>query len=125
MSPEEIDKLYPLFFNGDPKMKTICGLPGNANVKSVNDLVVIDTIHGFRYPQVDEGVDDILLLPRWAVLEKQPNQASVQAALDELQQVTKRSLSRGKKRIVSFQSSGSMYLTPGAYPRRNGHGLQV
>ena len=42
MSPEEIDKLYQLFLNGDPKMKTISGLPVNANEKSVNDLVIID-----------------------------------------------------------------------------------
>ena len=91
----------------------------------MKDLVVIDTIHGFRYPLIDQGVDDILLLPRACILENQPKQDAVQAALDALQLSTKKSLFRGKKRIVSFQSPGSMYLTPGAFPRRNGHGFQV
>ena len=102
-----------------------CGLPLNSHVQPVNDLVVIDTVHGFRYSLLDQWVDDILLLPHSCILENQPKQDAVQAACDALYLSTKKSLLRGMKRIVSFQSPGLMYLTPGAFPRRNGHGFQV
>ena len=38
---------------------------------------------------------------------------------------SKRSLIRGKKRIVSFQSPSSIYLNPGFFPQSNGHGFQI
>ena len=124
MSRDTIEALHPLFFSGNPGSKdTIIGVPINSNVRPVTDLTTVDTKCGFRYPMNHDEEDQILLLPRAAILEGHPRVKDLLNALDAAQDMSGSSLERGSERIVAFQSKGSKYINPGAYPDRGGKGI--
>jgi hypothetical protein len=125
-SAELIKNSPPIFFCEDDSIQ-IDGIPAGSIVKSVQSLIVIDTIYGFKFPLEDSIRDDILLIPREEAIQEQPNHALLLEAFDKVSEITKkRGVQRGKNRIVSFQEgSNCKYLTPGIYPERASTGTAI
>ena len=115
----------PIFFNGNPKIAEIPGVPNPSITYPVTKLTIVDTCHGFRFPLEDKGVDDVLLLPRRFIMDSQPNQELLLNALESAERKTHATLTRGTKRIIAYQTKGAKYITPGIYPKRNGTGLEM
>ena len=123
MTKEDItSKKVPIFFNGNPTIPQIQGVPSPCIVYPVTHLTIVDTQHGFRYPLDDQGVDDVILLPRRFIMNSQPKQELLLNALESAEDKTPTTLTRGKKRVVAYQTKGAKYITPGVYAKRAGTG---
>lgn len=122
-----IQNSKPIFFCGDGS-NHIDGIPQGSIVMSVQDLVIVDTIYGFKFPmEATSSRDDIVLVRRSDAIEHQPNHRLVLEAFELISDITKSSgVKRGKGRIVSFQEgSNGKYLTPGIFPERACRGTGI
>jgi hypothetical protein len=127
LSASFIQNSKPIFFCGDGS-NHIDGIPQGSIVMSVQDLVIVDTIHGFKFPlEATSSQDDIVLVCRSDAIEHQPNHRLVLEAFELISDITKSSgVKRGKGRIVSFQEgSNGKYLTPGIFPERACRGTGI
>lgn len=119
---------FPVFFCGDGSSH-IDGIPSDSTVIAVDNLFVIDTIDGFKFPFDPDEQDKVLLVRRREVVAEnfQPNHPRLLDALDAISNLTKNSgLKRGKDRIVAFQEgSNNKYLTPGIFPLRTACGTGI
>jgi hypothetical protein len=119
----------PIFFCGDGSGK-IDGIPKDAIVRNVcSDLLVIDTVHGFKFPFAPSQQNDIVMMRRTEALEYEDSRdyARLLDSFNVLSNITKnKGIVRGKKRIVAFQEgSNCKYLTPGICPLRAETGTSV
>ena len=114
----------PVFFNGNPTIPRIQGVPHPCTILPVTNLTIVDTRHGFRFPLDDACVDDVILLPRHFILQSQPNHQDLLDALDASEHKTQLSLVRGTRRIIAYQTKGAKYISPGIYAKRNGQGWE-
>ena len=121
MTKEDItSKKVSIFFNGNPTIPQIQGVPSPCIVYPVTHLTIVQ--HGFRYPLDDQGIDDVILLPRRFIMNSQPKQELLLNALESAEDKTPTTLTRGKKRVVAYQTKGAKYITPGVYAKRAGTG---
>lgn len=129
VSQEHIKCSPPIFYCGDDSGK-IDGIPNDAIVRNVSsDLLVIDTVHGFKFPFSPSQQNDIILMRRTEALEYE-NSGDHARLLDSFKVLSKttqnKGVVRGKKRIVAFQEgSNRKYLTPGICPLRAATGTSV
>jgi hypothetical protein len=129
LSADHIKCSQPIFYCGDDSGK-IDGIPKDAIVRNVSsDLLVIDTVHGFKFPFSPSEQDDIILVRRAEALahDNSDNHAQLLDSLKVLSNSThNKGVVRGKKRIVAFQEgSNCKYLTPGICPLRAAPGTSV
>jgi hypothetical protein len=129
LAPEDIKCSQPIFYCGDDSGK-IEGIPNNAIVRNVSSaLLVIDTVHGFKFPFSPSGQEDIILVRRMEALQYDNSHDHI-LLLDSLKVLSNcthnKGVVRGKKRIVAFQEgSNYKYLTPGIFPHRAATGTSV
>jgi hypothetical protein len=129
VSEDHIKRSEPIFYCGDGSSK-IDGIPNDSIVRNVtSDLLVIDTVHGFKFPFSSSGQEDILLVRRTEALkyETADDHARLLLSFKVLSNKTpNKGIVRGKKRIVAFQQgSNGKYLTPGICPHRASPGTSV
>jgi hypothetical protein len=97
----------------------IDGIPSDSTVIAVDNLFVIDTIDGFKFPFDPDEQDKVLLVRQQEVVAEnfQQNHPRLLDALDAISNLTKNSgLERGKDCIVAFQEgSNNKYLTLGIF----------
>jgi hypothetical protein len=107
---EDIKGRPPIFYCGDDSGK-IDGIPNSAIVPNVSsDLLVIDTVHGFKFPFAPSQQNDIILMRLTKALEYE-NSGDHARLLDSFKVLSNstqnKGVVRGKKRIVAFQEGSN------------------